>query len=121
MQFYTKGYLPVSFNNVWFNNASRYQQEFVLQLRNRENIHIPFARLTSSSTQPLVNLPRTWCQFPNENIKILRNKLEFKAEFKKGVGIFFHVLHVYYSFHQKCSKLDTLLLKGSKLRKGNKN
>jgi hypothetical protein len=25
----------------------------------------------------------------------------------KGVGIFFHVLHVYYSFHQKCSKLDT--------------
>jgi hypothetical protein len=29
------------------------------------------------------------------------------VELKKGVGIFFHVLHVYYSFHQKCSKLDT--------------
>jgi hypothetical protein len=61
MQFYTQGYLPVSFNNVWVFNASRYQQEFVIQLRNRENIHIPFVRLTSSSIQPLVNIPRTWC------------------------------------------------------------
>jgi hypothetical protein len=32
---------------------------------------------------------------------------ENKAIRKKGVGIFSHVLHVYYSFHQKCSKLDT--------------
>jgi hypothetical protein len=83
MQFYTQGYLPISFNNVWVNNASRYQNEFILQLRNRENINIPFVRLTSSTIQPLVNLPRTWCQFPNENIKILRNKLDFKAELKK--------------------------------------
>jgi hypothetical protein len=83
MQFYTQGFLPISFNNVWVNNASRYQNEFVLQLRNRENILIPFARLTSSLSQPLVNLPRTWCQFPNENIKIIRNKPEFKAELKK--------------------------------------
>jgi hypothetical protein len=83
MQFYTQGFLPISFNNVWVNNASRYQNEFILQLRNRENILIPFARLTSSLSQPFVNLPRTWCQFPNENIKILRNKPEFKAELKK--------------------------------------
>jgi hypothetical protein len=41
MQFYTQGFLPISFNNVWVNNASRYQNEFILQLRNRENILIP--------------------------------------------------------------------------------
>jgi hypothetical protein len=37
------------------------------------------------------------CILPCENFNFV----------KKGVGIFFHVLHVYYSFHQKCSKLDT--------------
>jgi hypothetical protein len=83
MQYYTQGYLPVSFNNVWVNNASRHQQEFIRQLRNSENIQIPFARLTSSTLHPFINLPRTWCHFQNENIKILRNKLEFKAELKK--------------------------------------
>jgi hypothetical protein len=66
-------------NNVWVINASRYQNEFILQLRNRENIYIPFARLTTTS-QPFVNLPKTWCQFPNGKIKILRNKLEVKVE-----------------------------------------
>jgi hypothetical protein len=44
------------------------------RIKNRGNIY---------SIQPLVNIPRTWCQFTNENIKILRNKLEFKTELKK--------------------------------------
>jgi hypothetical protein len=69
---------------VWVINASRYQNEFILQLRNRENIYIPFARLTTTS-QPLVNLPKTWCQFPNGKIKILRNKLEVKVELTQFV------------------------------------
>jgi hypothetical protein len=34
-------------------------------------------------------------------------RYRYSATFQKGVGIFLHVLHVYYSFHQKCSKLDT--------------
>jgi hypothetical protein len=36
----------------------------------------------------------------------------------KGVGIFFHVLHVYYSIHQKCSKLYTFTARAQNLGKG---
>jgi Reverse transcriptase (RNA-dependent DNA polymerase) len=83
MQQYTQGFLPVSFNNVWVINAARCQNEFMMMLRNRENLHTPFVRLTSSSLQPLVVLPKTWSQFQNEDIKILREKEEFKFELKK--------------------------------------
>jgi hypothetical protein len=83
MQQYNQGFLPVSFNNVWLNNADRYREDFILSLRNRENLYIPFARLQSSFIQPYVNLPRTWSTFDDENVKILRNKLEFNRELKK--------------------------------------
>jgi hypothetical protein len=83
MQHYNQGFLPVSFNNVWINNAARCQNEFMMLLRNRENLFTPFVRLTSSSIQPLVVLPRTWANFNNEDVKILRDKQEFKSELKK--------------------------------------
>jgi hypothetical protein len=83
MQHYNQGFLPISFNNVWINNAARCQNEFMMLLRNRDNLFTPFVRLTSSSIQPLVVLPRTWANFNNEDIKILRDKQEFKTELKK--------------------------------------
>jgi hypothetical protein len=83
MQQYNEGFLPSSFNQVWLNNAERYREDFVLALRNRENLHVPFTRLHSSSLLPYVNLPRAWTLFDNENVKILRNKLEFNRELKK--------------------------------------
>jgi hypothetical protein len=83
MQQYSQGFLPSSFNNIWLNNAERYGENFVLSLRNRDNLYIPFARLQSSFIQPYVNLPRSWSRFDDENIKILRNKPEFNGELKK--------------------------------------
>jgi hypothetical protein len=76
-------FLSISFNNVWLQNAERHREDFVLALRNSENLHVPFARLHSSSIQPYIKLPRMWAQFENEHIKILRNKLEFNGELKK--------------------------------------
>ena len=52
-------------------------------LRNNNLLYVPFVRLSTLSKHPLDNLPKTWLDFNNENIKILRNKIEFKAELKK--------------------------------------
>jgi hypothetical protein len=82
MQHYFQGFLPSAFNNVWLTNVTRHREDFLLALRNSENVNIPFARLHSSTIQPLVNLPRLWSQFEEENIKILRNKLEFNQKLK---------------------------------------
>ena len=83
MQHYHQGYLPSSFDKTWTTNEQRREEELRIVLRNSESLHIPFVRLTSSTKQPLVNLPKTWSLFSNEDIKILRNKLEFKSELKK--------------------------------------
>jgi hypothetical protein len=82
MQHYFQGFLPSAFNNVWLTNVTRHREDLLLPLRNSENVNIPFARLHSSTIQPLVNLPRLWSQFEEENIKILRNKLEFNQKLK---------------------------------------
>ena len=52
-------------------------------LRNNNQLSVPFVRLSTLSKHPLVNLHKTWLEFCNKNIKILRNKIEFKTELKK--------------------------------------
>jgi hypothetical protein len=79
MQHYFQGFLPTSFNNVWLANATQHREDFVLALRNSENI----IYLLQLSIQPLVNLPRLWSQFEDEDVKILRNKLEFNHKLKE--------------------------------------
>jgi hypothetical protein len=49
---------------------------------------------------------------------ILECVLEY---FVKGDGTSVAVLHLYDSFHQKCSKLGTVATLGSKIRDGNEN
>ena len=84
-QNYIQGFLPSSFNRVWLTNEERRLEDDLHQriLRNNDQLHIPFLRLTSLSKHPLTNLPRTWLEFTNENVKILRNKIEFKFQLKK--------------------------------------
>ena len=82
MQHFSQGFLPISFNNVWTTNEER-RTEIHHILRNSDDLTIPFTRLASLSKHPFVNLPRTWIEFKNENIKILRNKIEFKISLKK--------------------------------------
>ena len=73
-----------SFSNIWLTNEERRAEEMHhCILRNNNLLYVPFVRLSTLSKHPLVNLSKTWLDFNNENIKILRNKIEFKAELKK--------------------------------------
>jgi hypothetical protein len=60
--------------HTWLTNEARHQREDLnLVLRNSANLQIPFARLAMTRRQPLVQLPKLWCE----------NKLEFNAKLKK--------------------------------------
>ena len=83
MQKFKQGFLPTSFNQTWSDNRVRRGDQFKISLRNENLFNIPFARLTSSLKLPLVNLPRTWEDFKNENVKIIRNKIEFNHKLKE--------------------------------------
>jgi hypothetical protein len=86
MHRYIQGFLPISFKDVWLTNEARRNQENInIILRNSENLNIPFARLSSSIRQPFVLLPKLWSGFENEEIKIVRNKLEFNFKLKKSM------------------------------------
>ena len=83
MQHFIQGFLPASFNNVWLTNEERRPEDQHRILRNNDQLSVPFTRLSSLTKHPLINFPKTWLEFSNENIKILRNKIEFKTELKK--------------------------------------
>ena len=83
MQNFIQGFLPVSFNNVWVTNEDRRPEDSHHVLRNSSALTVPFTRLSTLSKHPLVNLPKTWIEFKNENVKILKNKAEFKINLKK--------------------------------------
>jgi hypothetical protein len=81
MQQHKQNFLPVSFKNTWINNSDRQTGDFML--RNSNEINVPFARLSSSKIQPLINLPKLWTSFDDDSVKHLRNKLEFKLKLKE--------------------------------------
>ena len=83
MQNFIQGFLPVSFNIVWVTNEDRRPEDSHHVLRNSSALTVPFTRLSTLSKHPLVNLPKTWIEFKNENVKILRNKVKFKINLKK--------------------------------------
>ena len=83
MQQFIQGFLPSSFNNTWITNATRRQGENQVELRNADQIYIPFARLTSIERHPLTKFPRLWHEFTDESIKIIRDKLSFNKKLKE--------------------------------------
>jgi len=82
MQKFTQGFLPSSFDEVWISNKIRRAGQDQVELRNNDDINIPFARLCSTQRQPLTCFPKIWASFPDENIKFIRNVIEFNAELK---------------------------------------
>jgi len=82
MQHYKQGFLPNSFDNTWITNQERRNKDIQITLRNDQLLTIPFVRLSSSMNQPLFKLPRLWLDFKDENVKIIRNKIEFKLKLK---------------------------------------
>lgn len=75
--------LPSSFNNMWQRNMDRRPAEDQPNLRNNEELHIPFSRLSSSDKFPFYNLPRLWCNFEENSIKMSPNKQIFNIKLKE--------------------------------------
>ena len=88
MQRYKQGFLPAAFNHTWITNQERRvnaNEEVNIVLRNHELLYIPPCRLSSSTNQPYVKLPKTWSEFSEENIKIIRNKTELNSSLKNYI------------------------------------
>ena len=83
MQNFTQNFLPSSFNEVWVTNRIRRADQDQIELRNNDDINIPFARLSSTERLPLTAFPKIWATFPDERIKFIRNIPEFNNELKK--------------------------------------
>jgi hypothetical protein len=83
VQRFIQGFLPISFNNTWITNAVRGEEDYQLELRNDADLYVPFARTALIERQPLTKFPKTWHEFPTENVKFIRNKQTFNEELKK--------------------------------------
>jgi hypothetical protein len=80
---YRDFFLCISFNNTWITIAVRREEYYQLELCNDADLYVPFARTTLIERQPLTKFPKTWHEFPNENVKFIRNKQTFNEELKK--------------------------------------
>jgi len=83
MQRFTQGFLPISFEDTWVSNRIRRADQDQIELRNAEELNIPFARLTSTERHPLCSFPKLWAAFEDEQIKFTRNIVEFNSLLKE--------------------------------------
>jgi hypothetical protein len=82
MQRFSQGFLPISFEDTWISNRIRRAGQDQIELRNAEELNIPFARLTSTERHPLCSFPKLWAAFDDEQIKFTRNIVEFNSLLK---------------------------------------
>jgi DNA primase large subunit len=82
MQHFQQRFLPVIFSDAWIYNSVREIGENSIVLRNMDQLRVPFARISLVEKLPLVSFPTIWENFPDENIKFLRNKDEFNKKLK---------------------------------------
>jgi hypothetical protein len=83
MQNFSQGFLPISFSNIWIINAIRRLDQPQMELHYRQNIHTPFSRTVTTEKQPLAAFPKLWDEFPDQQIKVSRNRLVFIIALKK--------------------------------------
>ncbi len=81
MQNFSQNFLPISFHDTWVTNRSR-RQNAALELRNDDELYVPFSRNNFISRLPLALFPKLWTEFPSDEIKFIRNKLEFNLKLK---------------------------------------
>ena len=82
MQHFTQGFLPSSFAGTWTFNHNRLL-DHSYNLRNSDDIYVPYARLTSVLNHPLHAVPKAWCEFHEPVIKIQREKPLFNKMLKQ--------------------------------------
>jgi hypothetical protein len=82
---YVQGYLPVSFNDTWITNEARRQltDTRFFALRNSDDLYVPPSRISLTQNHPLTAFPRSWTEFNEPTIKILRTKMEFNKALKR--------------------------------------
>jgi hypothetical protein len=82
MQQFVQKFHPKALENLWITNSMRHMDDDHVTLRNDDQLYIPFARTALTSRLPLTTFPRLWCDFPDEDIKFVRNKKEFNLKLK---------------------------------------
>ena len=82
MQHLQQKFLPDIFSEAWIYNSVREIGENSIVLRNMGQLRVPFARISMVEKLPLVSFPTIWEKFPDENIKFIRNKIEFNEKLK---------------------------------------
>jgi Reverse transcriptase (RNA-dependent DNA polymerase) len=82
MHQYKFNHLPASFNNTWITNSARRAGQAGLTLRDDDLYYVPFSRTNALSRLPMITLPKLWNEFPNNDIKLIANKLEFNKKLK---------------------------------------
>ena len=85
MNKYVQGLLPISFNNVWVKREEWRAENFSITLRNREKFYIPTPLLAQTERHPYFLFPKLWSEFSNNNIKIIRNHVEFNIALKNNL------------------------------------
>lgn len=81
MNRFTQGLLPKLFNEDWPINADVNLHAY--QLRNLNDMYLPFARTSLVEKSPYYAFPNAWRNFNNNEIKIQRNKFELNKMLKK--------------------------------------
>ena len=72
------------FDDVWISENARFAAgEIHYALRNNQNLYLPPSWLSSLDSHPYFLFPRLWQNFDQEDIKIIRDKLEFKSKLKE--------------------------------------
>jgi len=82
IQRFSHGFLPTSFNHIWARNVIRNIGENDIQLRNNDQLQPPPSRLALTDRLPSFNFIKVWLQFPDEQLKFTRNKIEFDNKLK---------------------------------------
>jgi hypothetical protein len=82
MQHLQQKFLPEIFSEAWIYNSVREIGENAIVLSNMGQLRVPFARISLVEKLPLVSFPKLWEDFPDENIKFIRYKIEFNAKLK---------------------------------------
>jgi hypothetical protein len=89
MQQYAHDLLPLTFRNTWVSNRIRRQNQAppqqqnqeLAQLRNEDDLAVPFARTDTLRKFPLFSLPKIWNEVPAD-LKFIRNKKTFQKKLK---------------------------------------
>jgi hypothetical protein len=82
MHAYRHDLLPQAFERIWTSNAERREDDEARNLRNNQELAIPFARTNFSQNMPLTLFPKIWNDFENV-IKFDPNKNVFSHKLKE--------------------------------------